>query len=244
MHILKASLMILALFVCGLTAQAQAKSKIKQESTVDFPTLGKLRVQVIESGKSSKVIFKSGTRDKIVNLFSPVKNRPGARWPIFKAAFNEALYFKVGSIAGVPGPLIFISKVYRGADHCGFKTDVVGEVAGRLRLLTNKPFETDDMGGMLAGDLGHQEGQGVAVWSFIWGSDESHFGEHRYRFELHKYDARQNHFVKTKTLNSQQKYSRGEDAAKELRLPSQNFLSACGELFDDSETLHINPKNK
>jgi hypothetical protein len=248
MYILKASLLILALFVCALPAHAQAKSGIKQESQVDFPGLGKVSVQVIEAGASHQVIFMSVTSGKIVALFPPAGRSRGVHWPTFKAGMNEAMSFKVARLAGVWSPLIFVSRVYRGGDYCGFKTDVVGEVAGKLRLLTNSPFETDDMGGMHAGDLGAQVAQGpvaqgLAVWSFIWGADEAHFDHHRYKFELYKYDARKALFVKTKVLSSRQKYERGEEAAKELKLPYQKLLSSCGDLFDD-ETYHVNRKKR
>lgn len=244
MYILKTSLIILALLVYALPAGAQATSGIKQESLVDFPGLGKVSVQVIDAGDSQRVIFKSVASGKIVTLF-PSAGRPrGARWPAFKAGMNEALSFKVGRLADVPGPLIFISRVYRGADYCGFKTYVVGEVAGKLRLLTSSPFRTDDMGGLHAGELSGEAAQGLAVWSFIWGAEEAHFDYHRYKFELYKYDSRKALFVKTRMLSSRQKYEHGEEAAKELKLSLQNFLPSCADLFDDNDTYYTKRKKR
>jgi hypothetical protein len=224
----------------ALPLQAQAATHIKQEAIVDFPKLGGLRVQIVETRAAHRVVFRSLRSGKIISLWPRLGKSVQAETSSLVAKRNEVLYFKVGRLKGFPSEMIFLTKVYRGGDHCGYATDVIGEVAGRLRLLTDKSFENDDMGGMLTGDLGGQAGEGIAVWDFIWGADESHFDVHRYQFDLYKYNARQSRFVKTKVLNSTQKYKQGEDAAKELQLPQSNFLAPCEDLFDDHETIHIN----
>jgi hypothetical protein len=221
-------------------SQAQTVKRIKQETIVDFPKLGQLRVQIVGTRAAHRVLFRSLRSGEIINLWPRLGKSVQAATSSLVAKRNEVLYFKVGRLKGFPSEMIFLTKVYRGADHCGYATDVIGEVAGRLRLLTDKPFENNDMGGMLTGDLGAQAGDGIAVWSFIWGADESHFDVHRYQFDLYKYNASQSRFVKTKVLSSTQKYSHGEEAAKEVQLPQTNFLAPCEELFDDNQTIHIN----
>lgn len=224
----------------ALASQAQTSSRITQETSVEFPKLGQVRVRVVEARGSRRLVFKSSRSGETIKLWPRLGKRVQAPTASLVAKRNEVLYFKIGRLKDFPSALIFLTKAYRGADHCGYATNVIGEVGGRLRLLTDRPFKNDDMGGMLAGDLGVEIGEGVAVWDFIWGGDESHFDVHRYQFDLYKYDARQSRFVKTKVLSSTQKYKQGAEAAKELQLPQTNFLAPCEELFDDQETIHIN----
>jgi hypothetical protein len=235
-------LMIFLLLMGQSLVRAQEESGVEQHGMVDFPGIGRLRIEVIKSRNSNRVVFRSNKTGKIVNPLTRAGQRPDASR--LKVSAREAIYFKIENSDSVSSPLIYVTTVYRGADHCAFTMQVIGEVAGRLRFLTSKPFETDDMGGMHVGDLGQQRGQGVAVWSFIWGNDEAHFEAHRYKFELYKYESNKQRFVKITTVNSKRRYQQGKDAAQELHLPYKNFLLSCEELFGDDGTLYLNKQSK
>ena len=222
---------LLALFSARTTAQAQGRPQVAQQATADFARLGSLQIQVVGSPRGSRVVFRSRATGKVVAPLT--RGGRAARRDELAAATGDALFFKVFDAGGAAGPIILVSTVHRGADYCGYTVRVLGEVAGRLRLLTARPFEADDMGGLHFGDLGGANGRGVAVWDFVWGKEESHFDAHRYEFKLFKYMAGSGGFSKATVIRSKLRHASWEEAAEELRLPYRNALTACEELFGD-----------
>lgn len=219
----------LTLLSLCLVAQAQTGPRVAQQMTADFARLGRVRVQVVGSRKGSRVVFRSDATGKSIEPLA--RGGRAARRGELRARAGEALFFKVVDAGGASSPLVLVASVHRGADYCGYEARVLGEVEGQLRLLTNHPFETDDMGGLYLGDLGGARGRGVAVWDFIWGKDEAHFEAHRYEFKLFKYLPQSRSFAATTTIRSKLRHASWQEAAEELGLPYQNALTACEELF-------------
>lgn len=216
----------LILLPARLVVAAHTRLQVVQQTTVEFPRSGRLRVQVVASKKGGRVVFRSDATGRLVHPLT--RGGRVASRSVLTADAGDALFFKV---IGVAGPMILVSTVHRGADYCGYTARLFGEAAGRLRLLTPGPLETDDMGGLYVGDLGAGRGRGVAVWRFIWGEGEAHFDAHRYEFKLFEYRPRSGSFAAATVLKSKSRHERWEEVAGELGLPFQNSLTGCEELF-------------
>jgi hypothetical protein len=226
---------LFAVLCAQVLVVAQPRAKVMQQGSVEFRGAGKIRMEVVDAVRSSRIVFRSAKTGKTINPLTR-SGRVASRSE-FAGRMGQALAFKVESDGVTSDPLVLVSTVFRGADHCAFSVRLVGESEGRLRLLTDRPFETDDMGGLYVGDLGGGRGRGVAVWDFVWGKDEAHFDAHRYEVKIFKYLPGARRFVKEAVLRSKQRYASWEDAARELQLPYANALPVCEELFDGGVTL-------
>jgi hypothetical protein len=121
---------------------------------------------------------------------------------------------------GLPLPLILVVAVTPGVSGHGFTATLIGEVGGRLKVLTEGPLGAGNQSGIYVGDLGAGRGVGLALWSPIWDTGcEGHYSAHRIEVELYPFDSRRGRFRKGRVLTSKGKYGgHGEGALEELRL--------------------------
>ena len=119
-------------------------------------------------------------------------------------------------IEGLPVPLIQILSINPGGSDHGFWTNLIGEVNGKIKLLTPQIIENAIQGGVYFGDLGKRNGIGLALFNFVWDAQEAHYQEHHYQVELYKFNQKTGTFVKVKKLVSKNKYNDEFGALKEL----------------------------
>ena len=206
-----------------------AEPGITQELVVTFPRAGRVHVRAVEKpGETMRVEFDDDASAKPLASF-PVT------WP------GDEVYF-MPSAGGVgrpflrldvlrpdelASPLVIAAAVSPGGSGGGFCVVVVGEVGGRLKLLTPEPLTTSNIGGVFVGDLGRGRGFGAAAWDFIWDFDdgESHYAPHRYEVQQYAFDRRRGRFRRGPKLRSRGKYAcHGEGALEELGLAYTNLL--------------------
>jgi hypothetical protein len=84
------------------------------------------------------------------------------------AAFNPFLRFQVLRPACFGPPLILAVAVVPGGSDHGFWAAVIGEVAGKLAVLTPSELSLQVQGGLSLGHLNKRFGCGLVVWKFIW----------------------------------------------------------------------------
>lgn len=198
--------------------------RITQELWVDFPKAGLLHFRAVENyDERMRIEVLNEETDALLYTFhAPTDAQPDAEQK-FGTAF---LRFRVIRNVGLPQPLVLVVAVRPGATGHGFYVSLIGEVGGRLKVLTREPLSTNNQGGIHVGDLGGGRGAGVAVWAPIWDPDcEAHYGAHRFEVEQYPLDVRRGKLVKGRTLRSKKKYgSHGEGALGELRLDYTDLL--------------------
>ena len=149
-----------------------AEPRVTQELIVAFPRLGKVSVRAVENfGETVRVEFVAYGSEVRLAAF-PVSWSGGADAFVPAAdarALNPFLRLDVLRPAGLATPLVLAVGVRPGGSGHGFCAVVIGEVGGRLQLLTPEPLATSNIGGVFVGDLGRGRGFGAAAWDFIWG---------------------------------------------------------------------------
>lgn len=202
----------------------EAGPRVTQQLWVDFPKAGLLHVRAVENyGEPMRVEVLDVEKDALLYSFpAPTEEPPDA-----DAKYgNPFLRFRVLRVEGLPQPLIFVVAVMPGVSGHGFSAMLIGEVGGRLKVLTPETLDTNNQGGIHVGDLGGGRGAGVAVWWPVWDTGcEGHYSAHRFEVSYHPLDSRTKRFRKGKTLRSKRKYGgHGEGALKELGLGFTDLL--------------------
>jgi hypothetical protein len=198
--------------------------RVTQQLWIDFPKAGLVHVRAVENfGEQMRIEILDVATDALLHSFpAPTDEQPDAEMKVG----NPFLRFRILRTAGLPGPLIFVVAVTPGGSGHGFYASLIGEVGGRLKVLTRESPATDNQGGIHIGDLGGGRGVGLAVWAPICDFNcEGHYSPHRFEVEYYPFDARRGSFIKGRTVRSKGKYGgHGEGALKELRLSYTDLL--------------------
>lgn len=220
MNYQKAVYIVVFILLTQLSAFAIGEnSRISQTKIVRFPAAGTLRVSAVEIIDKNPVLrfsnFKTG---KILASFQ-IKAEDSDRYKSFDLSSPSSAFvrFRVLNIKGLPSPLVHAVAVSPGGSDHGFLSILIGEINGKLKILS-PPIETSIQGGVHIGGLGAHRGNGIAVWNFIWGN-ESHYEAHRYDVTFYPFDAKSQAFIKGVTIKSKQKHETDRGALNELKLP-------------------------
>ena len=230
--------MILCLAVAAVVApgaqpsrRGRARARPRQTTQAEvlsFPRAGRVNVRVTEAPfVLPRVEFVSEATKRpvrIVNLGTsdPESYRPTAEWG--KSAIEPLARFMPLRVEGFPSPLVLAVAVRPGGSDHGFESTLIGETNGALRVLTPRPLATYIQGGVFVGDLGGGRGPGAAVWTFVWGDGEAHYGAHQYDVRLYRYDRRRGVLRQASSLRSRRKHKSAEGALEELGLPRYKNL--------------------
>lgn len=205
------------------SARRAAPSKVTQEEVVRFPRLGEVRVRAVEArGRQPRVEFASAATGRLLFSATLGSSDPESFRPTLSPGVSPIepfVRFTTVSADGLPSPMVAAVAVRPGGSDHGFETTLIGEVAGRLKVLTPEPGWTPIQGGVFVGDLGGGRGPGMAVWEFIWADDEAHYDRHRYAARLYKFDRRRAVFRRFDALRSKEKHESGEAALEGMKLP-------------------------
>lgn len=215
MRIISNFITILIIFLCVVSSFSQ---KVRRtEELVEFPKNGKVEIEIVERIDKPTVIniWKYKTKIKLASFI--LKN--GDRYiPFqFESAVNPITKMRVlEKIEGLPVPLIQVLSINPGGSDHGFWTNLIGEVNGKIKLLTPRIITNAIQGGVYFGNLGKGNGVGLASFNFVWDDNEAHYQEHRYEVDLYKFNEATGTFVKTKSFVSKKKYKDEFGALKEL----------------------------
>jgi hypothetical protein len=216
-------------------AAGVAARYVKQEEVLTFQSLGRVRVRAVEVPHQLPRLEFSAASDNRRLLTVPVgtsDRKAFVREP-GDSLINPLVRFRVLKVEALPDPLVLAVAVRPGGSDHGFEATLIGEVNGRLRVLTPQPAPLVNLqGGFFVGDLGGGRGPGFAAWTFIW-EDGAHYDEHRYLVRLYSFEPGRASFRGAITLRSQGKHLRGEDALAELGLPRyENLLDSFPAISD------------
>lgn len=243
MRIISTFIAILIVFLCVVTSFSQ--NVRRTEELVKFPQNGNVKVEIVERIDKPTVInfWKDKTKVKLATFTL----RNGDRYiPFqFESAVNPLTKIRVlEKIEGLPVPLIQVVSINPGGSDHGFWTNLIGEVNGKIKILTKQKIENSIQGGVYFGDLGKGNGVGLALFNYIWGKDEAHYQEHRYRVDLYKFNQVTGMFVKTKSFVSKHKHESEFAALKELGFAHfTNRLNDFPNIEDYRETENNNGEN-
>lgn len=210
--------------VIDVAAAKEDGPRVTQQLWVEFPKAGLLHLRAVENyGEPMRIeVLDDETEALRYSFPAPTEDQPDA-----DAKYgNPFLRFRVLRVEGLPQPLIFVVAVTPGVSGHGFEASLIGEVGGRLKVLTTAQLATSNQGGIHVGDLGGGRGKGVAVWTYIWDTGcEGHYSAHRFEVEHYPFDTRRGRFIKGRTVRSKWKYgSHGEGALRELGLDYTDLL--------------------
>lgn len=210
-------------------ATSAASRFVKQEESVTFARLGRVRVRAVEMPRARpRLEFASeATGRRLLTLPVGTTDPRAYRIEPYETPMNPFVRFAVVNTEGMTGPVVVAVAVKPGGTDHGFETSVIGEVGGRLKLLTTAPLTNSIQGGVFVGDLGAGRGPGLAAWNYVWGDDEAHYAAHRYDVTLLRFDARRGVFRRVSRQRTKSKHEDGREALAELGLPRyENLLDA------------------
>ena len=227
---------ILIVFLCVAVSFGQ-NVKVSEEF-VKFPKNGNVKIEIIEKIDQPTVINVWKAKRKVKLASFTLKNKDRYIPFQFASAVNPVTKIRVlEKIEGLPVPLVQVLSIHPGGSDHSFWTNLIGEVNGRIKLLTPHKIENSIQGGVHIGDLGKGNGIGLALFNYIWDDNEAHYQEHRYRVDLYKYNKISGTFVKAKSFVSKNKYENEFGALKELGFAGfQNRLNDFPDISDFRET--------
>lgn len=193
--------MMRAACVAGVVAAslcaANDSPQRSQTGDVEFPRIGKVHVEAkIIPHVLPQVIFRAA-RSKVVLLQTSlgsgsldpkyIDTAPGGDpFPIVR--------FKVVQLEGVESPLVFVSAMEAGGSDCSYWGSVIGEVGGKLEVVSpTLPMVNAEGGYALTRSL-HGDPELVA-WNFIWAKNEAHVDPHAYWVETYRWNPATGTFV-------------------------------------------------
>lgn len=227
---------IFSVFVTAVSGQV--RSRISQTEVVSFPKNGKVKIQIKETINKPTVInvWKNGTRKKLA-AFS-LRNGDSYIPFDFNSAVNPITKLRVlENIEGLPKPLVQVLAIQPGGSDHSFWTILIGEVNGKIQILTPNTTENSIQGGVHFGSLGEGNGVGMAVFNFVWDDTEAHYDSHKYKVDLYKFNSETGKFVMSKSFTSKNKYEDEFGALKELGFDSfENRLNDFPGIGDYRET--------
>lgn len=201
----------------ALSAPAYGKERVVQSKLVDFPVNGEVLIQAREQFKQNpRILLTSRATGKVLlshsvseddDLLMPETDDPSS-------VLNPYLRFRVLHSKGFKGPMILAVAVsVGGADH-GFFGIIIGEVDGRLQVLTRKNLVTNVQSGLFLGYLNKRWGYGLVRWKFTW-DDGAHYDFHPYEIEIYKLKGGAFQSVQ-KYISKRKYFGRGFRALREL----------------------------
>lgn len=193
--------------------------QISMQRVISFPQNGSLIVQVVEEiGKPFSLKFVSEETEKVVaNLVLKDPYNIYIR-EYFYSAVDPKVRFRMIEMEGLPSPLIHLVMVKPGGSDYGFWSILIGEINGKIQVLTPQTIRFSWEGGVQIGELGKGNGTGVAIWNSIWGDGEAHYAEHHYQVEFYNFNKKNGKFVKTKKVVTKQKHETPAKALESLGL--------------------------
>lgn len=216
------------------------KMRVSQTEIVKFPQNGELQVSAVEIIDKHLILRFSNSRTKKIIASFQIKADDDRYIPFhFSSTSSPFLRFRVLNIEGLPSPLIHAVALNPGGSDHAFMSVLIGEINGKLKILTPAPIETSIQGGVHIGALGENRGAGIAVWNFIWDKNEVHHAAHRYEFTFYRFDEKTGNFIKGETISSKQKHDTYEGALDEMKLSSfrnaQNVIPEVRRYREDDE---------
>ena len=115
-------------------------------------------------------------------------------------------------------PILLSTILTPGGSGDSFEQVVLGYGDDSVFALAPRRLTHSNMDGFHVGDLGGGRGEGLMLWSALWGND-SHYDPHRYRVWLYRW--RGDHFVGPEIWTTRKPYDPDPPAvAKTLGLPT------------------------
>lgn len=178
----------------GVVIDAQSSTppvgpQIVQTAEVNFPTVGKVIVQSIEEdGQFPKMSFISKETGKVLLSSTIIDSDKYLKHDVGSPDSFPQLRFRTVKQRAAAGPVIMAVGIYHGGSDNGYYATLFTERRGKLVRLNERTFNTAVQGGFYFGPLNKKLGEGLVVWSFIWGDGlwESHYTSHHYRVEIYK----------------------------------------------------------
>jgi hypothetical protein len=196
------SIFIICLFLCPQFVNAE----VVEAKEVDFPIAGKVLVRAVEdignvpklimtNPKTGEIVFEYENNDPELDLVLRIRDD---RMPYLQAFIRFLILTSDKDLS----PLILAMIVRPGGSDSSFMSVVIGEVNGKIMLLTPETIDTSAQGGIFVGNLNRRFGFGIVVWNFIWDSG-AHYSLHPYEIKLFsfsdsKFEIKLNYITKHK----------------------------------------------
>jgi hypothetical protein len=193
--------------------------QIVQSSAVTFPVSGEVIVQSIEEdGEFPQMLFTSKRtgqkllRSTIVDSDKFLKHEHDS-----PDGFPQ-LRFRSVNGSSQTGPIIMSVGIYHGGSDSGYYLTLFAERNGHLVRLNNKTISNAIQGGYYFGNLNKKLGDGLAVWSFIWGQGlmEAHYSDHHYLIEIYRISG--DRLVLSRRYKTKRMYESDKNSASLLEL--------------------------
>lgn len=106
--------------------------------------------------------------------------------------------FKVVQLNGVESPLVFLAAMEAGGSDCSYWGSVVGEVGGKLEVVSPALPMVNAEGGyaLTQSSPGNPE---LVAWNFIWAKNEAHVDPHAYWVKVYRWNPATGKFVLSKS---------------------------------------------
>ena len=180
------------LMCCSILLQSPNLTvQLKQSEIVEFGKLGKIRIEAwgpteellaTPNTDLPSLTFRRGEDGQLLETISIDNLR----------VYNPIrVRFRVLHIEGLPDPLILAIANTNGGSDCYYYPIPIARVNGRFRKLFSQTPEMDTQGAFSLGPLGKKGGIGLAVSTFQWGPNESHYDRHRYRIKFYRWNKAQ-----------------------------------------------------
>lgn len=168
----------LMLYVLSMRPPNTSSESVQSE-VVDFGKAGKIKVEAHEQvGQALHLVFENAESGRVLETIG-IEDVPAREPPRIR--------FRVMHIDGLPDPLILAVINTNGASDCYYYPIPIARVSGKFRRLLSEAPEMDTQGGFSLGSLGRRGGLGLAIWTFKWGPNESHYDHHRYRLKFYRW---------------------------------------------------------
>jgi len=127
--------------------------------------------------------------------------------------------------------VILAVAVCPGMTGNSFWATAIGEIDGKLDVLTPGEIYATNQGGFYIGYLNKELGCGLIAWDFIWGQGEFHYASHHYRYDIYKLEARQ--FVREHRYHSKRKYDgSGAEGLQEIGIHVRDDRESMSKVKD------------
>jgi hypothetical protein len=200
-----------------ISAPASGKERVVQSKTVVFPINGKVRIQAREQlNQNPRILVTSLVNGKVLlsHSISEAQDLLKSETDDPSSLLNPYLRFRVLQSKGFSSPMVLAVAVSPGGSDHGFFGIIIGEVQGRLQVLTRENLVTNIQSGLFLGYLNKRWGYGLVRWKFTW-DDGAHYDFHPYEIEIYKLKGGE--FQSVYRYTSKKKYyGRGYRALREL----------------------------
>jgi hypothetical protein len=200
-----------------LSAPAYGGERVVQSKLVEFPVSGKVLIQAREQfNQNPRILMTSRATGKVLlsrsiseddDLLKPQTDDPSS-------VLNPYLRFRVLQSKGFSSPMVLAVAVSTGGSDHGFFGIIIGEVDGKLQVLTGENLVTNVQSGLFLGYLNKRWGYGLVRWKFTW-DDGAHYDFHPYEIEIYKLKGGKFQSVH-KYISKRKYFGRGFRALREL----------------------------